>query len=237
MVIAHNISLRYSKKEPLVLNNISATFPSGRITFLLGKSGAGKTTLLRCLVGLENPLHGSITIHEKDILKLSPSERAQKISFVFQQYNLFPHMTILENCIQPMVLNKFATASQAEHNALHHLKQVGIEALANRYPSQLSGGQQQRAALARGLCLKPKVLVLDEPTSALDPISTSSFQLLLQNLIAQENLALIISSHDKAFITHMLDRAYLIENGSISECFDKKETTKNPAKVIEYLNL
>jgi len=225
MVIAHNLSLRYSRKESLILSDISVSFPIGRITVLLGKSGAGKTSLLRCIAGLEKPIAGSIRINGKELALLSAPERARLVGIVFQQFNLFPHLTVLQNCMQPLMVNSNMFSDDAQTRALHHLKLVEMEAFAHRYPSQLSGGQQQRVAIARALCLEPQVLLLDEPTSALDPASTRALQRLLQQL-ASQGLAVVISSHDMEFVRNILDRAYLIDQGKVIDQFDNKQ--ENP---------
>lgn len=231
MVITHNLSLRYSRKESLILNDVSITFPAGRITVLLGKSGAGKTSLLRSIAGLEKPIHGSILIDGKDLSKMPCSQRARNVGIVFQQFNLFPHLTVLQNCMQPLMVNNAIFEDEARTKALAYLKMVEMEALAHRYPMQLSGGQQQRVAIARALCLEPQVLLLDEPTSALDPANTKSLQRLLQQFAAQ-GLALVISSHDMEFVRNILDRAYLIENGNIIDYYDKKNSMVNSGSKI-----
>lgn len=231
MVITHNLSLRYSRKESLILNDVSITFPAGRITVLLGKSGAGKTSLLRSIAGLEKPIHGSILIDGKDLSKMPCSQRARNVGIVFQQFNLFPHLTVLQNCMQPLMVNNALFEDEARTKALAYLKMVEMEALAHRYPMQLSGGQQQRVAIARALCLEPQVLLLDEPTSALDPANTKALQRLLQQFAAQ-GLALVISSHDMEFVRNIIDRAYLIENGNIIDYYDKKNSMVNSGSKI-----
>lgn len=223
MVIAHNLSLRYSRRESLILDNISVTFFAGRITLLLGKSGAGKTTLLRCIAGLEKAAQGTITIDRKKLSQLTPAQRAGQVGIVFQQYNLFPHLTVEENCMQPLMVIHGILEDHARTQAHDYLKLVDMEGFAHRYPAQLSGGQQQRVALARALCLEPQVLLLDEPTSALDPTNTQSLVLLLQRLAA-EGLAIVISSHDMEFVRSILDQAYLIEKGKLVDKFDRLNT-------------
>lgn len=233
MVITHNLSLRYSRKESLILNDVSITFPAGRITVLLGKSGAGKTSLLRSIAGLEKPIHGSILIDGKDLSKMPCSQRARNVGIVFQQFNLFPHLTVLQNCMQPLMVNNAMFEDEARTKALAYLKMVEMEALAHRYPMQLSGGQQQRVAIARALCLEPQVLLLDEPTSALDPANTKALQRLLQ-YFAEQGLALVISSHDMEFVRNILDRAYLIENGNIIDYLDNKNSMVNSGSKINH---
>lgn len=235
MMIAHNISLRYSKNENFILNNISAIFPSGRITFLLGKSGSGKTKLLQCLAGLEKPLDGIIMVDGNELGSMSPSQRARHVGIVFQQFHLFPHLTVLQNCIQPMVVNSFEK-NDCSQKALINLKSVTMDTFAHRYPNQLSLGQQQRVAIARAMCLNPPVLLLDEPTSSLDPISTKSLLLLLQQF-AGEGLCIVISSHDIKFIRSILDRAYLIDYGEVIDYFDKRiHTFEYPSQINAYLS-
>lgn len=236
MVIARNLSLRYSSNQSPILNDISVAFPAGRITVLLGKSGAGKTSLLRCIAGLEKPVQGNILVDGKDLALLKAPQRASLVGIVFQQFNLFPHLTVLRNCMQPLMINKKMFAAEAQTRAIHYLQLVEMEAFTHRYPSQLSGGQQQRVALARALCLEPRVLLLDEPTSALDPASTRTLQRLLLQLASQE-LSIVISSHDMEFVRSVLDRAYLIDQGTIADESDVKNALGQGWKINQFLTI
>lgn len=199
MLTIENLSLTKGKRP--ILRSLSLQCPTGCVTLLLGKSGAGKSTLLRCLAGLETPDAGRIT---------APF----RICFIAQSYALFPHLTALENCAQPLrIIQKF-DRKIARTKALETLALLGMETYADSYPSQLSGGQQQRVAIARALCLTPDFLLLDEPTSALDPFHTASLIAIIQQLRSQGK-GIVISTQDMAFASKLLERGYLLEEGRI----------------------
>ena len=226
MVTVKNLMITIDKKT--IINNISCTLLPGRITLFLGKSGAGKTTLLKSIEGLIPLSSGSITLNDnQDSTKLTASQRAEKIGYVFQEFNLFPHLTALENCVDPLLIHGTKPSNAlAQATALITLLDLGKHL--DAYPSQLSGGQQQRIALARALCLQPEVLLCDEPTASLDPVNTDLLVTLLQSL-AQQGLTIGISTQDMSFAKKMFDRAYLLEGGTILEiCESKKELTRCP---------
>lgn len=217
MLIINNLTLYRTKKNLPDLKNISCTFPAQRITLLIGTSGAGKTTLLRCIAGLERSYTGSITT--SSLQNDKPS-----IGFVAQQFNLFPNLTALENCMQPLMVVRKLNRTQSFEVAINVLARFGMQAYADRYPSQLSGGQQQRIALARACVLDPKVLVLDEPTSALDPDNTAQLATLLRSL-CQAGMTIIVSSQDMSFARLITDHVYFLENGTLIEQFDTANTS------------
>ena len=221
MLSVNNLSLRYTATGQQILNNISLKFPKTRITTLVGKSGAGKTSLLRCIGGIQANYQGLIAIDGQNIEQFSHKQQAMQIGFVFQQFNLFPHLTVLQNCVQPLILTKKIPSDEALAIAHHWLKEIDIADFADIYPQQLSGGQQQRVAIARALCLTPRILLLDEPTSALDPTNSRLLSTLLKKL-AQQGLAVAVSSHDMDFVRTVFDRAYLIDNGSVIDHYDSK---------------
>lgn len=210
-----------------ILNQVSLTIPPQRITSLIGKSGSGKTTLLRCIAGLERIGQGTLMIDDKNSLELSAQERAGIIGFVFQDFNLFPHLTVLENCMQPLIVVQGMTKQKAERQARETLNHFGMDAYAASYPSKLSGGQKQRVAIARALALGPKVLLLDEPSSALDPENTAILIKLLKQL-CEEGITVILASQDMPFVKNIQDFVCLVVDGKIVETCDTKKHTITP---------
>lgn len=230
MLRIKNVRLAY--KNTYILNDITCDIPRGRISVFIGKSGAGKTSLLSCIAQLQTNYEGFIYYNDQDIKTLEPANRVQLLGFVFQQFNLFPHLTVLENCTQPLILVKKVSEHHAQQKALSILKQFGIDHLSDRYPYQLSGGQQQRVAIARALCLEPKILIFDEPTSALDPENSKMLQSIMQYLCSQGE-TIIVSSQDMQFVQGIIDIVYLVQEGKITEIFDSKKDTINQKPLIE----
>lgn len=217
-------NLSYSIKNKTILSDISFTLERGRITLFVGKSGSGKTTILRSLVGLSNPMKGDILLD------------GEPPAFVFQQPELFSHMSVYENCIHPQVIVKHRSREEAEEKANSLLRLLDIDTIADHYPHELSGGQRQRVAIVRSLCMDKKTLLFDEPTSALDPFSTSLFRQLLESLKDQD-LTLAISTHDLPLIQECLDRAYLIDQGKIISSYDKNTDQLDESHLLyQYLN-
>jgi len=212
MIKATNLSLHQSGRT--LLDAISFTIPAGRITAFVGSSGAGKTTLLRCCAHLITNYTGTLLLSNRPLADYTTQERVHTVGFVFQHFNLFPHLTVLENCSAPLLLSGTLSREKAVEQALLQLTLVGMESYAHRYPHQLSGGQQQRVAIARALALKPSLLLFDEPTSALDPESTEHFASVLKQLL-QQGITIAYASHDMQFITATRDRVYLMEQGKI----------------------
>ncbi|MGE0010199.1 MAG: amino acid ABC transporter ATP-binding protein [Candidatus Babeliales bacterium] len=231
MVIANNITLLINNQT--ILSEASCALEPGRITACIGKSGAGKTTLLKALAGLITTTRGSITINNKQLSSLSAKERSQQIGFVFQDFNLFPHLTALQNCSDPLFVQGVATP-EAEKRAHDTLQQLGMQEYAQKYPQELSGGQQQRVAIARALCLNPRVLLLDEPTASLDPENTTILVSILQNL-ATQGIAIGLSSQDTSFIRQVIDRVYYLERGKITEYCASKETLNICSKITQFI--
>jgi ABC-type polar amino acid transport system ATPase subunit len=194
-----------------ILKGLCLEFPLGKITLLLGKSGSGKTSLLRCLAQLEKKYSGLISFN------------GNGVGFVPQSYPLFPHMTALENCILPAQLILKKSRAVLQEQAENLLKALELEGQKLSRPNQLSGGQQQRVAIARALMLHPRFLLLDEPTSALDPHSSDLLIALLKEYASKGN-GVIISTQDMQFASKILQRAYLLEEGSVVEKMDEDET-------------
>ncbi len=213
MLKINNLNKSFNKNK--VLNNISFELNKGEIGVLLGKSGAGKTTILRCINGLENFDSGQIIVDEetidtsKDISKLRG-----KIGMVFQNFNLFPHLTVLENIIQSPV-NVFKIPKQeAIKSAKELLKLVDLGKKIDSYPCELSGGQQQRVAIARACALMPKVLCFDEPTSALDKDTIKSV-VNIMNKLKSNGMTILIITHDVDFANEVCDKIININNGEV----------------------
>lgn len=219
MISTKHLTLQLKHKP--ILNNISVSLPQGKITTFIGKSGAGKTSLLKCMANLHHGYQGDILYQGRLIKTLTQSQRVQAVGFVFQQFNLFAHLTVLQNCVQPQVMALGASCEQAKKNANAQLDALGVAAYKNSYPSQLSGGQQQRVAIARALLLKPQVLLFDEPSSALDPQATKSLAQLLKDL-SKTGITIGLCSHDVAFIKEFFDCVYLIEAGSVVDEYSQQ---------------
>ncbi len=232
MIKTNKVSLHIGDKT--ILNNASCEVAKQRITAFIGHSGAGKTSLLKCIANLNAGYSGTITYEGMPIINLSAEQRVHAIGFVFQQFNLFPHMTVLQNCMHPMTAVLGFDMSTAQAKALATLKSLGIEMLKDAYPAKLSGGQQQRVAIARVLCLDPKVLLFDEPTSALDPKSTKTLQLLLKELV-KVGVTIALSSHDMAFVQGVMDKVYFMSDGQIIEVYDVTTGSEIPPQINAFL--
>ncbi len=216
MIIVKKLVVELQKK--LVLRFVSCSLPQGKITVFIGKSGAGKTILLKSLAGLVNRKDGSIIIDDKEISTLTARQRSEKIGYVFQDFNLFAHLSVYRNCIDPLLVRGIPFA-QADLCVKEMLECVEMSLYVNKYPAELSGGQQQRVAIARALCLNPQILLLDEPTAALDPENSSNIALLLRKL-ARANIAIGVASHDMIFVKEIFDRGYKMKDGIIVESLD-----------------
>jgi polar amino acid transport system ATP-binding protein len=238
MISGKQLSLRYKNKNGslLALNEVSFELKEGRITTFMGQSGAGKTTLLKCIANLHPCYEGIITCNGQDLKTLSPIERATTVGFVLQQFHLFPHLTVLQNCTLALVEVQGVPEEAAKEKAAELLRLLGLESFTSAFPSQLSGGQQQRVAIARALALSPKVLLLDEPTSSLDPESKKSLEILLLELNAR-GVTIVLSSHDMPFIHRIMDYIYFMENGTIIEAWDhKNEALVSKPKIQHFLS-
>lgn len=214
MLEVKNLSLQ--KGDNPILKNISLQLRTGTITLFLGKSGAGKSTLLRCIAQIENDFGGNVEWEGCCLTDFSRIERASLLSYISQSYDLFPHLTVLQNCSQPRQVVFKEKPMVAVQQAKELLNMLGMLAYANAYPHELSGGQKQRVAIARAMALNPKFLLLDEPTSALDPANTDNLaQILL--LLRSQGKGIVTSTQDTIFAKQMYERSYILENGSIVE--------------------
>ncbi|PFH87133.1 amino acid ABC transporter ATP-binding protein [Bacillus sp. AFS088145] len=215
MLKVNNLTKQFNKQT--VLNEVSFEVNKGEIVTLLGQSGAGKTTILRCINGLESFDGGSIEIDgqmiksKKDLLKVR-----KNVGLVFQNYNLFPHKTVIENIIEAPTLVLGMNKEEATKRAIDLLKQVGLSDKANSLPNELSGGQQQRVAIARACALQPKILCFDEPTSALDPELTNGIAEIMKKL-ANDGMSILVITHDMEFASNVSTRTLLVKEGKVLE--------------------
>lgn len=222
-------NLTKSFGENTVLNDVTVDIHKGDVVCVIGASGSGKSTFLRCLNLLEEPTGGQILFEGIDITdkKTDINLHRQKMGMVFQQFNLFPHMTILENLIlAPMKLQgKKRDAITAEAMAL--LERVGLQDRASSYPNQLSGGQKQRIAIVRALCMKPDVMLFDEPTSALDPEMVGEVLKVMRDL-AEEKMTMVVVTHEMGFAREVATRVLFMDGGSFAEENAPKEFFEHP---------
>lgn len=216
-----------------VLKGVNAEIDKGDVMVVIGASGSGKSTFLRCLNLLEEPTGGSIYFEGVDITDKSVdiNIHRQKMGMVFQQFNLFPHMTVLKNMtIGPMRLLKQSKA-EAEKNAMALLERVGLADRADAYPSQLSGGQKQRIAIVRALAMNPDVMLFDEPTSALDPEMVGEVLEVMKQL-AKEGMTMVVVTHEMGFAREVgtkivfVDEGVIVEQGSPEEFFDNPKSPR-----------
>ena len=211
------------------VNGVSLTVETGRVIVIIGPSGSGKSTLLRCMNYLEVPTSGDVWI---DGAHLTTSQRQinsirAEIGMVFQLFNLFPHLTVLENVTLPQRVVRKRSREEAEEIGMHQLEKVGIPEQANKYPTQLSGGQQQRVAIARSLGMNPKIMLFDEPTSALDPeMIKEVLDVMLE--LAQEGMTMVVVTHEMGFARAAADEVNFMDYGKIVERATPLELFNNP---------
>lgn len=212
-----------------VLKDINVDIYKGDVVCVIGPSGSGKSTFLRCLNRLEEPTSGKILFEGVDITdpKTDIDKHRQKMGMVFQQFNLFPHMTIMKNLtIAPMKLQG-VSQKDAEAEAMRLLERVGLADRANAYPNQLSGGQKQRIAIVRALCMKPDVMLFDEPTSALDPEMVGEVLNVMRQL-AEEHMTMVVVTHEMGFAREVATRVMFMEGGNFIEENEPKEFFEHP---------
>ena len=212
------------------LNDVSMVVPTGRVMVIIGPSGSGKSTLLRCINYLETPTDGQVWF---DGEKLSSEQKELNrhragIGMVFQSFNLYAHLSILENITLALKVVKKMDRKEAEEIAMAQLRKVGIVDKANKMPSQISGGQQQRAAIARALAMRPKLMLFDEPTSALDPEMIKEV-LDVMMMLAKEGITMIIVTHEMGFARAAADEVVFMDQGRIVECDTPEAMFNRPA--------
>lgn len=212
------------------LHNIQLNVRAGERIVLCGPSGSGKSTLIRCINQLEVPQQGSITIDGVDICSAAIREQKRvlrEVGMVFQHFNLFPHMSVIQNCILAPMTVQGLSKDKARERAMGYLRKVGIESHSEKYPSQLSGGQQQRVAIARALCMEPRVMLFDEPTSALDPEMVGEVLDVMVNL-AQTGMTMLCVTHEMGFARQVSERVLFLESGKIVEDTNPEKFFSNP---------
>lgn len=224
-----HLSKFFGKNE--VLKDIDFNVSQGDVTSIIGASGSGKSTLLRCINLLETPSSGEILFHGKDVTKggISQSAYRAKVGMVFQSFNLFNNMSVLDNCIigQQRVLK--VPKEEARNTALYYLGKVGMTPYINALPRQISGGQKQRVAIARALSMKPEILLFDEPTSALDPEMVGEV-LDVMGALAKEGMTMLVVTHEMAFAGEVSSQIVYMNDGVICEQGTPEEVLQNPQK-------
>ena len=212
-----------------VLKGIDVDIHKGDVVCVIGASGSGKSTFLRCLNLLEMPTGGTIEFDGVNLTgdKVDLDLHRQKMGMVFQQFNLFPHLTVLNNLTLAPVLLKKATKEEAEAKAMELLERVGLADRADAYPNQLSGGQKQRVAIVRALCMDPEVMLFDEPTSALDPEMVGEVLEVMKNL-AKKGMTMVVVTHEMGFAREVSNRVMFMDEGIIMEENTPEELFGNP---------
>lgn len=227
IIKVENLSKKFAHTK--ALDNINAEIRNGEVVAVVGPSGSGKSTFLRCLNRLEEPTNGHIYFEGSDITdpKNDINKLRRRMGMVFQQFNLFPHMSIMQNLtLAPMKLQG-KTKQEAEAMAMELLKRVGLDDRADSYPGQLSGGQKQRIAIVRALCMQPDVMLFDEPTSALDPEMVGEVLEVMRDL-AKENMTMVVVTHEMGFAREVATRVIFMEKGKIVEENEPQQFFENP---------
>ena len=223
----------------IVLKDIDFTVSPGDVTSIIGASGSGKSTLLRCINLLETPTSGEIRFHDQDITgkSVKASEYRSKVGMVFQSFNLFNNMTVLENCMVGQIKVLKRSKAEARQNAMKYLEQVGMAPYINARPRQISGGQKQRVAIARALAMEPEVLLFDEPTSALDPEMVGEVLSVMQDL-AKQGMTMLVVTHEMAFARDVSNHVVFMADGVICEQGEPKQLFEHPtqARTQEFLS-
>lgn len=212
-----------------VLKGIDQTVSEAEVLCIVGPSGSGKSTMLRCINLLEIPTSGEVYIDGELVTSQNINEIRTKMGMVFQNFNLFPHMTVLENVTCAPINVKGVSKADAEAKAMELLTRVGLDNKANAYPRSLSGGQQQRVAIARALAMNPEIMLFDEPTSALDPEMVGEVLDVMKDL-AKEGLAMIVVTHEMGFAKEVADKVIFMDEGVIVEQGTPEEVLVNPSE-------
>ena len=236
-----NLEKRFGDHE--VLRDINLSLCKGEVVSVIGSSGSGKSTMLRCINLLEEPSGGKILYNEQNIQEKHfdlCSYRA-KVCMVFQQFNLFNNLSVLNNCIRPQTVVLKRSKEEAKQIALENLNKVGMGAFINAKPAQLSGGQKQRVAIARALCMNPEVILFDEPTSALDPEMVGEVLDVMKDL-ANSGLTMMVVTHEMSFARDVssrvvfMDEGYVVEEGEPKEFFSKPKMPRTKEFLSRFLN-
>ena len=237
MIHVSNLHKSFGKND--VLKGIDEHIEKGEVVVVIGPSGSGKSTFLRCLNLLEEPTSGKIDFEGNDITdkKVDINKIREKMGMVFQQFNLFPHKTVLQNLTIAPIKVKGLSKSEAEKKAMGLLDRVGLSNKATAYPSSLSGGQKQRIAIARALAMEPDVMLFDEPTSALDPEMVGEVLSVMKDL-AKEGMTMVVVTHEMGFAREVGDRILFMDNGNIVEQGTPEEIFSNPKnpRTIDFLS-
>jgi len=237
------INLKKQFGNNLILDDINFTINKGEAVSLIGPSGSGKSTILRCIADLETLTGGKILIEghnlqDKGIDKKIKKELLLKTGMIFQNFNLFPHMTVKDNIVKTLRIVKKTDVKKAEEIAEKVLETVGLADKKDNFPNELSGGQKQRVAIARGLALEPDILLFDEPTSALDPELVKEVLDIIRKLKKERKITMLIVSHEMKFVREISDEVIVMENGKILEKATVEKIFENPEtqRVKEFLN-
>lgn len=227
LIETKNLKKSFGKLE--VLKGIDEKIYKGEVVSIIGPSGGGKSTFLRCLNLLETPTEGHVYFEGQELNPDSTDldKHRQKIGMVFQQFNVFPHLTVLENITITPMLEKKVLKKDAEKEAMELLKMVGLESKANEYPKKLSGGQKQRLAIVRAMAMHPDVMLFDEPTSALDPEMVKGVLEVIQNL-AESGMTCVIVTHEMGFAKKISNRVLFIDGGIVAEEGTPEEVFEHP---------
>ncbi|APG93650.1 amino acid ABC transporter ATP-binding protein [Sinorhizobium americanum] len=238
-VMIHASDVRKSYGSYEVLKGVNVSVPNGSVACIIGPSGSGKSTFLRCINHLEDINSGLLLVDgdfvgyrlkDDRLHELRASQicaRRAEIGMVFQHFNLFPHMTVLENLMEAPVRVRGEKRAEARQHALELLRRVGLAEKASAYPRQLSGGQQQRVAIARALAMRPKVLLFDEPTSALDPELVGEVLSVMKDL-ARDGMTMVVVTHEIGFAREVADQLIFMDGGTVMEQGDPREMIANP---------
>ena len=237
MIKTINLTKNYG--DLCVLNGINTQINRGEVVAVIGPSGGGKSTFLRCLNRLEEPTDGEIIIDGQNILdkKVNINKIRQKVSMVFQHFNLFANKTVMQNLTLAPIQAKLCSESEAKDRAIELLKKVGLESKADVYPHKLSGGQKQRIAIARSLALKPEVILFDEPTSALDPEMIGEVLSIMKE-VANEGLTMVVVTHEMGFAKNVANRIFFMDKGVIAVDGSPKEIFEDSShpRLNEFIN-
>ena len=227
MIDVKNLHKYFGSLE--VLKGIDCHIDKGECVCVIGPSGSGKSTFLRCLNLLETPTKGDIVIDDMHLTEkdFDVDAMRKRVGMVFQHFNLFPHLTILENVTLAPIRHKMMTEEQAKEKAMELLNRVGVGDKADNYPAQLSGGQKQRLAIVRALAMEPDVMLFDEPTSALDPEMVGEVLELMKEL-ADEGMTMVVVTHEMGFAKEVATRVLFIDEGKVKESNTPKEFFENP---------